>query len=190
MSNINILSLLILIVPIYANAIVDTCYNEDQEGDAKSNSISPVTPEMCKGLKQLVAVKLKDARQKEKSVRDYFTSRDNDLDFMLLQGVKETHKKTCGCYVLYLLMKFYRKTLSHAIQSNKHKNLNTELTNLAISMLSLEDLLEACGITCNPIKDSLFKRIGEYMKEHGDDAIYKVIGEIDFLFQAIEKHVY
>ncbi|ARE67233.1 SWPV2-ORF014 [Shearwaterpox virus] len=190
MININILSLLILILSIYANAIIDTCYDDQERERTKSNSISSVTPEMCKGLKQLVSTKLKDARQKEKSVRDYFTSRDNDLDFMLLQGVKETHKKTCGCYVLYLLLSFYGKTIRDTIQSNKHKNLNTELTNLAVSVLSLEDLLEACGITCNPKKDSLLKRIEEYMKEHGDDAIYKVIGEIEFLFQAIEKHVY
>ncbi|AAR83364.1 CNPV018 IL-10-like protein [Canarypox virus] len=190
MININILSLLILILSIYANAIIDTCYDDQERERTKSNSISSVTPEMCKGLKQLVATKLKDARQKEKLVNDYFTGRDNDLSYMLLQGVRETHKKPCGCYVLYLLLSFYRKTIRDTIQSNKHASINAELTNLAVSVLSLEDLLDACGITCNPKKDSLLKRIEEYMKEHGDDAIYKLIGEIEFLFQAIERHVY
>ncbi|QGM48643.1 IL-10-like protein [Magpiepox virus] len=188
--SINILSLLILILSIYANSIIDMCYDDQERERTKSNSISSITPDMCKGLKQLVATKLKDARQKEKLVNSYFTSRDNDLTYMLLQGVRETHKKPCGCYVLYLLLTFYRKTIKDTIQSKKHESINTELTNLAVTVLSLEDLLEACGITCNPKKDSLLKRIEGYTKEHGDDAIYKVIGEIDFLFQAIERHVY
>ncbi|AYP74060.1 IL-10-like protein [Fowlpox virus] len=145
---------------------------------------------MCKGLKQLVASKLKDIRQKEISVRDYFTNHDDDLSYMLLQGVRETHKKTCGCYVLYLLLKFYGKTIIiHTIQSDKHKSIASELANLAVSMLTLEDLLDKCRITCNPRKDPLLKRIEDYMKKNGDDAVNKVIGELEFLLQAVEEHV-
>ncbi|QRM15294.1 IL-10-like protein [Mudlarkpox virus] len=190
MININILSLLILILSIYANAIIDT-YDEDEDEDSiKLSSIGSITPEMCKNLKQLVASKLKDIRQKEKSLRDYFTNLDDELDYMLLQGVGENHKKKCGCYILHLLLKFYSKTIRNTIQSEKHKNVNLELTNIAVSMLALEDLLEKCGITCNPKKDPLLKRIEDYMKQHGDDGVNKAIAELEFLFQMIEKQVY
>lgn len=170
--------------------MIGTCYDEDEEIERlKSNSISSITPGMCRNLKHSVMIRLIDARQIEASIRSYFTDGDNNLSFMLLQGIREISKKKCGCYILNLMLRFYIQTIKHTILSNKHKDMNLELTNLAVTILSLESLLEKCGVTCNPVKDPLLTRIEEYTRKHGDNAIYKTIGELEFLFDAIEKFV-
>ncbi|NXY54174.1 IL10 protein, partial [Callaeas wilsoni] len=144
----------------------------------------------CLHFPELLPAKLRELRVKFEEIKDYFQSKDDDLNIQLLSSdLLDEFKGSLGCQSVSEMMGFYmEEVLPSAMRSSTdHQQSMGDLGNL---LLSLRAMMRRCHrfFTCEERSRSM-KRIKETFARMDKNGVYKAMGEFDIFINYIEKYL-
>ncbi|XP_021233002.1 interleukin-10 [Numida meleagris] len=144
----------------------------------------------CPQLSELLPAWLKELRIKFEEIKDYFQSRDDELNIQLLSSeLLEEFKGTFGCQSVSEMLRFYTdEVLPRAIQtSTSHQQSMGDLGNM---LLGLKTMMRRCHhfFTCEK-RSKAIKQIKETFEKMDKNGIYKAMGEFDIFINYIEEYL-
>ncbi|NXG67825.1 IL10 protein, partial [Hemiprocne comata] len=153
-----------------------------------TRALTPVPT--CLHFSELLPAKLKEMRIKFEEIKDYFQSKDDELNVQLLSSeLLEEFKGSFGCQSVSEMMRFYmEEVLPSAMRtSTPHQQSMGDLGNL---LLSLKASMRRCHrfFTCEK-RSKTVKHIKETFDKMNENGIYKAMGEFDIFINYIEEYL-
>ncbi|GAB0200063.1 interleukin-10 [Grus americana] len=150
---------------------------------------SPTEPS-CLHFSELLPAKLKELRIKFEEIKDYFQSKDDELNIQLLSSeLLDEFKGSFGCQSVLEMMRFYvEEVLPSAMGTSTHHRQSVgDLSNL---LLSLKAMMRRCHrfFMCEK-RTKTIKHIKETFDKMNEDGIYKAMGEFDIFINYIEEYL-
>ncbi|XP_010304693.1 interleukin-10 [Balearica regulorum gibbericeps] len=150
---------------------------------------SPTDPS-CLHFSELLPAKLKELRIKFEEIKDYFQSKDDELNIQLLSSeLLDEFKGSFGCQSVLEMMRFYvEEVLPSAMGTSTHHRQSVgDLSNL---LLSLKAMMRRCNrfFVCEK-RTKTIKHIKETFDKMNENGIYKAMGEFDIFINYIEEYL-
>ncbi|NXJ01151.1 IL10 protein, partial [Psophia crepitans] len=144
----------------------------------------------CLHFPELLPAKLKELRIKFEEIKDYFQSKDDELNIQLLSSeLLDEFKGAFGCQSVLEMMRFYmEEVLPSAMGTSTHHQRSVgDLNNL---LLSLKTMMRRCHrfLMCEK-KTKTIKYIKETFDKMNENGIYKAMGEFDIFISYIEEYL-
>ncbi|NXC41399.1 IL10 protein, partial [Penelope pileata] len=144
----------------------------------------------CLHFSQLLPATLRELRVKFEEVKDYFQSKDDELNIQLLSSeLLDEFKGTFGCQSVSEMLRFYTdEVLPRAMKtSDSHQQSITDLGDL---LLGLKAKMQRCHrfFMCEK-RSKTIKQIKETFEQMDENGIYKAMGEFDIFINYIEEYL-
>ncbi|XP_054836399.1 interleukin-10 [Eublepharis macularius] len=144
----------------------------------------------CKHFADILPLKLRALRVAFNEIKDYFQSRDDELDIMLLnEDLLQDFKEYLGCQSVAEMIQFYLDdVLSKA--SNISKSIKHHVNCMGNMLLHLKQTLKRCHrfLICEK-KNKTIENIKETYEKLQEKGIYKAMGEFDIFIDYIEEYL-
>ncbi|KAF7254567.1 Interleukin-10 [Varanus komodoensis] len=143
----------------------------------------------CKHFADNLPRRLRELRATFNKVKDYFQSRDDELDILLLkEDLLEDFKGYLGCQSVAEMIQFYLEdVLPNVTTSN---TVGKDVGFLGNMLLDLRQTIKRCHrfFICER-KNKAIKNIKETYKKLHVKGIYKAMGEFDIFIDYIEEYL-
>ncbi|XP_060089241.1 interleukin-10 [Heteronotia binoei] len=144
----------------------------------------------CKHFAEILPLKLRDLRVAFNEIKDYFQSRDDELDIMLLnEDLLQEFKEYLGCQSVAEMIQFYlEEVLLKA--GNASRSIKQQVDCIGNMLLHLRQTLKRCHrfLICEK-KSKTIKNIKETYEKLQEKGIYKAMGEFDIFINYIEEYL-
>ncbi|XP_015283261.1 PREDICTED: interleukin-10 [Gekko japonicus] len=144
----------------------------------------------CKQFADVLPLKLRDLRVAFNEIKDYFQSRDDELDIMLLnEDLLQEFKEYLGCQSVAEMIQFYLEDVLLKA-SNASKSIKEHVNCIGNKLLHLRQTLKRCHrfLICEK-KSKTIKNIKETYEKLQEKGIYKAMGEFDIFINYIEEYL-
>uniref|UniRef100_A0A8D0BR15 Interleukin family protein n=1 Tax=Salvator merianae TaxID=96440 RepID=A0A8D0BR15_SALMN len=143
----------------------------------------------CKYFADTLPLQLRELRVTFNEIKDYFQSRDDELDVMLLkEDLLEDFKGYLGCQSVSEMIQFYLEDVfSNVTTGNTIQQSVGFLKNM---LLELRQTIKRCHryFICEK-NNRTIKDIKETYKKMKQKGIYKAMGEFDIFVNYIEEYL-
>uniref|UniRef100_G1MXH5 Interleukin family protein n=1 Tax=Meleagris gallopavo TaxID=9103 RepID=G1MXH5_MELGA len=144
----------------------------------------------CLHFSELLPIQLRELRVKFEEIKDYFQSRDDELNIQLLNSeLLDEFKGNFGCQSVSEMLRFYTdEVLPRAMKtSTSHQESMGDLGNM---LLGLKMTMKRCHhfFTCER-RSKVIKQIKETFEKMDENGIYKAMGEFDIFINYIEEYL-
>ncbi|OXB67154.1 UNVERIFIED_CONTAM: hypothetical protein H355_010874 [Colinus virginianus] len=144
----------------------------------------------CLHFSELLPARIRELRVKFEEIKDYFQSRDDELNIQLLSSeLLDEFKGTFGCQSVSEMLRFYTdEVLPRAMRtSTSHQKSMDDLGNM---LLGLKSMMRRCHrfFTCEK-RSKAIKQIKETFEKMDESGIYKAMGEFDIFINYIEEYL-
>uniref|UniRef100_A0A6J0V6X7 Interleukin family protein n=1 Tax=Pogona vitticeps TaxID=103695 RepID=A0A6J0V6X7_9SAUR len=143
----------------------------------------------CKYFADNLPRRLRELRVIFNKVKDYFQTRDDRLDIMLLkEDLLEDFKGYLGCQSVAEMIQFYLEDVIPKVITGSAVEQNVGF--LGNSLLDLKQTIKRCHkfFICEKKNDTI-KNIKETYKQLQEKGIYKAMGEFDIFINYIEEYL-
>nr|XP_056700811.1 interleukin-10 [Euleptes europaea] len=144
----------------------------------------------CKHFVDVLPLKLRELRVTFNGIKDYFQSRDDELDIMLLnEDLLQEFKEYLGCQSVAEMIQFYLDDV-FLKASNTSKSIKQHVDCVGNMLLHLRQTLKRCHryLICEK-KSKTIKNIKETYEKLQEKGIYKAMGEFDIFINYIEEYL-
>ncbi|XP_066482262.1 interleukin-10 [Tiliqua scincoides] len=154
-----------------------------------NNAHCQLTEGNCKHFADLLPLRLRDLRITFNKIKDYFQTRDDELDIMLLnENLLEEFKGYLGCQSVAEIIQFYLEDVLPNVTTG-----DTIERNVGFIQTMLQDLkqsIKRCHrfFICEKKKKAI-NYIRETYEKLQDKGIYKAMGEFDIFVNYIEEYL-
>ncbi|XP_042689745.1 interleukin-10 [Centrocercus urophasianus] len=144
----------------------------------------------CLHSSELLPIRLRELRVKFEEIKDYFQSRDDELNIQLLSSeLLDEFKGNFGCQSVSEMLRFYTdEVLPRAMKtSTSHQQ---SMGDLGSMLLNLKTTMRRCHrfFTCEK-RSKAIKQIKETFEKMDENGIYKAMGEFDIFINYIEEYL-
>ncbi|XP_077190928.1 interleukin-10 [Paroedura picta] len=144
----------------------------------------------CKHFADVLPLKLRDLRVAFNEIKDYFQSRDDELDIILLnEDLLQEFKEYLGCQSMAEMIQFYLEDVLLKA-SNASKSIKQHVDSLGNMLLHLRLTLKRCHrfLICEK-KSKTIESIKETYEKLQEKGMYKAMGEFDIFIDYIEQYL-
>ncbi|KAJ7331732.1 hypothetical protein JRQ81_013912 [Phrynocephalus forsythii] len=143
----------------------------------------------CRYFADNLPHRLRELRVTFNKVKDYFQTRDDRMDIMLLkEDLLQDFKGYLGCQSVAEMIQFYLEDVIPKVTTGNVVEQNVGF--LGNSLLGLKQTIKRCHkfFICEKKNDTI-KNIKETYKQLQEKGIYKAMGEFDILINYIEEYL-